>query len=204
MATVEITWNPCNAENLSELMRKVGEEWRERIVEYFKQGGPEEARWEKTQKPQKAAILKKLDKEGSGINIASLNKYFDTNKMPLMGPDSGGTLRDSFTYNVSKSGNQVTLQVGTNIEYAEKHHKGEMQTIPITQSMRDGINRILKSRSKQKGRLRFLKSFMEVNEYRFQLKKRVLIFWDSYLRSRINKIFSDWITEMNKQSKLKG
>jgi len=201
MATLEITWNPLTADNLAELMKKIGEEFRERIVFYFKNQGPQEAKWEKTQNPQKAAILKKLDKEGEGINISSLNKYFDASKKPLI---DTGTLSNSFSYNVNVTGNKVTLQVGTNIEYAEKLQKGAMETIPITQSMKDAINTIMRSKSKGKERLRFLNRFLEVSEYKFQLKKRLMIFWDAYLQSKVNTMFVQWITEMNKQAKSKG
>ena len=198
--TVTITHNPLSVENLKVLLDKVGMNWTARIRQYFEIGGPDEDKWKKTQKPQKAAILNKIKNSGGVLKIEALRMFFDDAKKPLVGE---GTLRDSWSYNVQTSGSQVTLRVGSTIEYAKKHQLGESESIPITASMKEAMKSLLKSKSKDRKKIQFLQYFLDKNEYRFKLRKRMLIMWDSVLRGEVNKMFTDFIYEMNKISKNK-
>jgi len=198
MAELIIDWNPISPENLDTLLEKVGFAWSARIQRYFDIGGPEEAKWGKTQKPQKAAILSKIQKYGSNVNISMMREFL-TEHPPLL---STGELRDSFTWNVIRNGDMRSLQVGTNIEYAEAHQLGEQREIKITREMKEGIKVLLKSKGKGVEGLSFLRGMLKTDVYRFQLKKRILIMWDSFLRGEISNIFEDYIKDTN--SKMKG
>jgi len=198
MVMIKMTHNPLSEENLKILAKHIGQEWVANIQLYFERGGPEEAKWDMTQKPQKAAILKRIGEVGDGVTFQLLRKYFDENKKPLVGDQ---VLQNSFTFNVKTVNSVVTLEVGTNVDYARKHQFGEASDIPITETMKKGIKKLLKSRSKDKKKIMFLKAFLEKDTYHIQVRKRILIMWDTYMRNSVNALFLKYINDVNRMAK---
>jgi phage gpG-like protein len=196
MADIQLIHNPLN--NIRILLDEIGETWVSRIQKYFEISGPEEDKWAETQKPQKAAIIQKLRKEGSSVKAAMLNKYFDEEKKPLV---DSGTLSNSFTYTVEqKEKHKYQLRVGTNISYAEKHHRGEKDSIPIDDQTKTAMKMLLKKDPKKYG---FLKAFLSKDSYEIQLQRRVLIMWDKFLESQLTLIFNDFFAKSNNERKKK-
>jgi phage gpG-like protein len=193
MAVLNIVHNPLNEEGLSILLEEIGSRWVGRIQQYFEIGGPEEEKWKPTQDPQKAAMLKKIQKEGLSIENALLNKYFDEQKKPLVGE---GILAGSFSYNVKevKKGH-MQLEVGSNVAYAEQHQFGETVTISIDDDMKQAIKQVLQ-RDKQ-GKLSFLRPFLKEDTYEIKLQVRKMLLWDKVLSQQVPEIMAEFIREVN-------
>jgi len=199
MARIELTHNPLSTDNIRVLLEKIGTVWVSRIQKYFDIGGPDEAKWAETQKPQKAAILKAISGNDTSITRAQLAKYFDAQKKPLV---LTGILRQSFTYNTKIiSDTEVALEVGTNVSYAADLQFGNTVSIPITEEMKVAIRRLT---GRNAGQLAFLRDFLNENAYVFKIKPRKILLFDKVLKSRLRSIFAEFFEQMNIQNEKKG
>lgn len=189
MAEIRLTHNPLAPENIKVLMDKIGVQWVSRIMEYFEISGPEDEKWPPTQNPQKAAILERIRKLGLNVKDRDLNRYFDENKKPLI---DTGILMNSWTHRTIINENMVTLEVGTNIEYAEKHHHGLIERININSTMKQAIRRLIDYE-----RLRFLRQFLDKKYYDVHIRRRTLIKFDDRMREALNILFEEFFKEMN-------